>query len=610
MFFVLVSSGQERIVFFHSDIEILDNGGLSITETIKVNAEGNLIKRGIYRVLPTSYEAKFGLNFDVSYDFVEVLKDGNQEDHHVEELSKEIKLYIGSSSVYLTPGYYTYTIHYTTDNQLSFYEDFDELYWNVNGNYWEFGIDSLSAHVRVPQGAHVVQYHGYTGFYGESASNYDATIEDSTQVNFITTKRLMAKEGMTIAVAVNKGIVAEPNYWEKLLKDNIGFLIGVFGLVVLALYFLFVWSSAGVDPPKGVVFPRFDPPKNLSPAATRYVYKMGYDKKAFTASLLSLAVNGYLKIERSKSNAYSLKLTDKERIGISSGEKNLLGNLFKGSANSLSLKQTNHQTIQGAISGLRASLKDEISQDHFKRNKGYLALGVFIAIPFLLVMFVLSKNAVDMFSTVWMTAWSLACLFLLKTSFSNFKEKRFAAGAGMLLFSIPFVVAWIIGFFTFSIMGSYTGIVILVLYVLLIVLFNYLLKAPTVMGRKVMDEIEGFQMYLKTAEEHRMEQAKTTEENIRLFERFLPYAVALNCVTEWTKKFESIVDEAIKQGTYQPTWHGGSSGRFNTRSLGTSLASSLHSTITTSSRAPQSSSSGGGGGFSGGGGGGGGGGGW
>ncbi|MCB0510369.1 MAG: DUF2207 domain-containing protein, partial [Bacteroidetes bacterium] len=189
---------KEEILFFHSEIRILENGHLDVVETIQVKAEGFKIKRGIYRVLPTTYKAKFGLDFKVNYQFISILKDGREEDWHTEKVGDEIQLYIGSSELYLPEGIYTYEIHYTSEDQLSYYEDFDELYWNVNGNYWELSIDSLSALVRLPENANLVQYHAYTGAYGASESNYRVDLIDSTDVLFVSTQALAEKEGMTI----------------------------------------------------------------------------------------------------------------------------------------------------------------------------------------------------------------------------------------------------------------------------------------------------------------------------------------------------------------------------------------------------------------------------
>ena len=45
----------ERILQFISDVTVERNGDLIVTETIRVEAEGNVIRRGIFRDFPTIY---------------------------------------------------------------------------------------------------------------------------------------------------------------------------------------------------------------------------------------------------------------------------------------------------------------------------------------------------------------------------------------------------------------------------------------------------------------------------------------------------------------------------------------------------------------------------
>ena len=147
---------------------------------------------------------------------------------------------------------------------------------------------------------------------------------------------------------------------------------------------------------------------------------------------------------------------------------------------------------------------------------------------------------------------------------------------------------------------------------LLNVIFYQLLRAPTEMGQKLLDQIEGFRLYLSTAEEERLKVLHPPEKTPELFERYLPYALALDCENEWNAKFAAVLAAAAAAGAAGPAWYSGRqwnagrSGGF-TESLGRSLAASAAAAST----APGSSSSGsGGGGSSGGGGGGGGGSGW
>ena len=143
-------------------------------------------------------------------------------------------------------------------------------------------------------------------------------------------------------------------------------------------------------------------------------------------------------------------------------------------------------------------------------------------------------------------------------------------------------------------------------------LFYELLKAPTLAGRKLLDKIEGFERYIDVAEkddlEHKYSGGKTPE----LFERILPFAIALGIEQKWGKQFDAVFSNtAVTNTGYSPGWYYGSNRQLhNISNFTSSLSSSLTSAITSSSTSPGSTSGSGGGGFSGGGGGGGGGGGW
>jgi len=143
------------------------------------------------------------------------------------------------------------------------------------------------------------------------------------------------------------------------------------------------------------------------------------------------------------------------------------------------------------------------------------------------------------------------------------------------------------------------------------VIFYSLLKSPTRLGRRIMDRIEGFRMYLATAEEHRLGKLHPPEKTPELFEKYLPYALALEVDQEWSEKFADVLQRAALNEGYSPHWyHGNHWDGMHTGSFASNLGSSMSSAISSSSTAPGSSSGFGGGGSSGGGGGGGGGGGW
>jgi uncharacterized membrane protein len=181
----------------------------------------------------------------------------------------------------------------------------------------------------------------------------------------------------------------------------------------------------------------------------------------------------------------------------------------------------------------------------------------------------------------------------------------------MSLFSLPFIAGEIVGIVLFTTMTSLLSILLVLSIVVTNFVFYRLLKAPTLLGRRMMDHIEGFKMYLETAEEERLNMMTAPEKTPELFEKFLPYALALDVENNWAEKFNDVLSKSGQVESYSPSWYMGRSwSSIGSSGFASSLGSSLSGAISSSATAPGSSSGSGGGGSSGGGGGGGGGGGW
>jgi uncharacterized membrane protein len=149
------------------------------------------------------------------------------------------------------------------------------------------------------------------------------------------------------------------------------------------------------------------------------------------------------------------------------------------------------------------------------------------------------------------------------------------------------------------------------------ILFHHLLKAPTLAGRALMDRVDGFKMFLKAVDADRLQTMAPPEKTPQLFERFLPYALALGVEHAWAEQFSKVLAHAAAADgsgsatSFSPSWYTGSGfDSFSPSAFTSSFSSSFSSAISSSAAAPGSSSGSGGGGSSGGGGGGGGGGGW
>ncbi len=561
--FGITASAEERILSYHSEITVNADSTMDVTETIRVRCENANINHGIYREFPTRYRDKYGNRVRVDFKITGIRRDGADEPYFTEGMINGVKVYIGSEDVVLDPGEYTYEISYHTNRQLGFFEGHDELYWNATGNGWKFPIDEAQAVVNLPKGvpAGEVKLEAYTGLQGDKGQDFTAQMNSEGQAVFETTRTLNSSEGLTIVVMFPKGFVTPPTQTTKLvwlLRDNLPMLISLLGLLFILIYYIEVWSQFGKDPARGVVFPQYKPPLGLSPAALRYVRLMGYDYKAFAATIINLAVKGCLRISEARRRKYTLQRTSGETHGLPPEELGVLETLLPAEGFELEMLQENYATLQAGIREITNTVGKSVEGKYYKLNSGKFGIGLFFSV------LVFAGSIVAMVFT----------------------------GSVSVITFLAFIAI-----------------------IVLNILFYSLLKTYTKEGRKLLDDIEGFRMYMAVAEEDMPpipDGEQMPEKTPLLFEEYLPYALALGVERAWAEKFAEVFARLREAGQeYKPGWYDGSSWKaFAPAAFAGAMGSSFSSAISSSSSPPGSSSGGGGGGSSGGGGGGGGGGGW
>lgn len=545
----------EQINDFDVDIEVRKSGDILVTEKIEVTSEGRQIRRGIFRDLPRYYK-KNGADLPYGYNVKSVQRDGEREPYAIERDGNAFRIRIGDADVFLDNGAHEYEIEYVVKNQVRYFDGYDELYWNATGNYWNFPIERARASVRLPGGAGALQRAAYTGGLGRGDRNYDYAYQNGAHV-FTTTQPLKMREGMTVAVGFEKGIVDPPSaadlraeWWRR----NASLLVLAGAISGLSLFYAWAFIRAGRDPVKGPVFPRYEPPEGYSPAAAHRIYHRSLSgHKALIATVLNLGIKGAIRIDAESKKKTKLTRLEENNAALFPAERNFVNGLFIGRTE-VTLGDGYDSGFTKAYQAFQKDLGRRFGKDYFRWNAGYLIIGAVFSI--------------------------IAVIFAANLS-----------------------VAWSM---------LHTNAVLALLAML--AAFAYFIPAPTLRGQKVRSEIEGFRLYLKTAEKLQLNAVTPGSGvpppmSVERYEKYLPYAVALGVEEPWTRHFERLIPEEAHN--YQPRWanmHGRSYRSLH--GLNSALVSGMATGV--SSALPQSSSSSGsgGGGFSGGGGGGGGGGGW
>ncbi len=160
--FAQTANAEEQITNFDVAIDVETDGDILVTETISVASEGYQIQRGIFRDLPRFF-LKGARRLPYVYDVISVTRDGEKEPYAIEKEGNAFRIRIGDADVYLADGPHRYALTYEVNNQVRYFDDYDELYWNATGNFWAFPIERARAVVTLPGGAPATQYAAYTG---------------------------------------------------------------------------------------------------------------------------------------------------------------------------------------------------------------------------------------------------------------------------------------------------------------------------------------------------------------------------------------------------------------------------------------------------------------
>lgn len=568
----LLASASLRITDFAAQIVLDEEGTLHIEERLDVDFYSP--HHGIECWIPVSYRRPTGENITIDLKVISVAQDGGRIPYTTRRSGRDILIRIGDPNRTIT-GAHTYTICYIVDRAILFRDDYIQLYWNVTGNDWQIPIDHASATVALPSPVRPadVSTTSYVGYYGSNTRGIGATIDD--QGRFVFTAALLAPgEGLTIDLAIPRDQVgiAAPTTWQRalwFLSANKYALLPI--LTLIGMFFL--WLKTGKDPRKGTIAPRFEPPHGMHAGEGGVLIDDRADLRDISAMVIGLAVKGYLAIK---------ELADGEE-GVTDKIKS-----FFGRSASLDYEFIKKKESDADLSEVEKILFTAIFDSAHPEVR------------------TLSSMENEFYKVLPKIKSSLYAGLIKKGYYPHNPERtrRSYAGLGMLgLFLGVAIGIWLA--------SLYMGVAI-ALCGLIVLCFSPIMPRKTRRGVLVLQDLLGLSEYIGRAEVKQMEFHDAPEKSPKLFEKLLPYAIALNLTSIWTKQFEGLLQQP-------PQWYVGARPGFSPALfyLGMmNLSSGMERTFVS---APRTSSSGRsawgggssfGGGFSGGGFGGGGGGGW
>jgi uncharacterized membrane protein YgcG len=553
---------------FHADVHVLRSGDVEVVETLKVRFEGSY--NGIFRTIPIQYTTRANLNYTLGLEVLGVEDGaGHVLRHEIsrERQNRKIKVWVPDAS----DAVRTVVIRYRVDNALRFFDEddqaWDELYWNVTGDEWPVPIERASVRVRLPAAVTGVRARGFTGRYGSTEESVEVDVADYL-VDVASTRGLGIHEGLTVAIAWDS-FVGEPagasgehlirraTLWDRIrefFRSNWPLLIPILAVFVMRR----LWVHHGKDPERRPIAPMYEPPEGLTPSEVGVLVDNRPDLRDVTAMLVDLAVRGYLIIEEAEQEKF---------LGLIKETDYVLELRRAGDALS-DLKSHESKLLRGVfgspVAGDRVHMSD-LENDFYKELPG-IKDRIFAE----LMKLNYYRSRPDRVLGFWVAAGIVIGLLV---------------GAGGTAIGARYGMAPL----TTLLAGALTGAVVLG--------FGIFMPARTVAGTRALEAALGFEEFLNRVESDRFKRMITGPE---MFERYLPYAMALGVEKKWAAAFADIYKEP-------PDWYRGTGHRgFHPTIFVSDLSGMTQHAATAMTSAPRSSggsgfSGGGGGGFSGGG---------
>ncbi len=351
--------------------------------------------------------------------------------------------------------------------------------------------------------------------------------------------------------------------------------LAVTAVVAVCAYYVFAWLVFGRNPKAGVLMPSYEAPRNLSPAMLRYVWKERFDDRTFWAGVLSLVAKG-LATMHAEDGATHLRPTEaaNRKQPLPDEEQILLDRLLRGRPRKgIVISMLDSRTALAA-SDMAVSLHQAAVGRWFQENRAYVTGGACLSMAALfavaqprrleqwgVLVLALAMMAPSAFYLFFLT---MRARDLCRSLREKFDVALLGSGVGILGFIVSCIAGIVLGCVVLGGSFGWPLIFVTVFLTILNVLHLQWMKAPTQDGGKLLTEIEGFRLFLKSVERLPMQRSDAPGDKAGLYEKYLPCAVALEVEQAWGDQFLALASTFHQPASREPrhsTWECGTASR-------------------------------------------------
>lgn len=331
----------------------------------------------------------------------------------------------------------------------------------------------------------------------------------------------------------------------------------IVGILIVLSYFGVAWHLVGRDPEKNTISPTSQPPEGFCPAATHYLWTLGDITFLVAAALLSMAIKGFLTVEEPRIGMFCLRHTGKTEAILSPAEQAVAKQLFPHQGALFYLMRGEWLLFRKAERALKCYFRAQLQDHYFRSNIEVFSIGAMLSIVLIVWQFPFNTTSSDpfmvMLSTVGVGAFSYAGAVVVL----EFPQEIKNSGVPGLLSLFIVGSALVLLYFYGDLQGTMTASISMAALALINAIFYNLLRTPTLKGREILDQMEGFRLFLEGREGNPVNEKSPPKINTQLFERYLPYAIVLGRENVWIRRFTPALSKKGKAPAKVLRWYRG-----------------------------------------------------
>lgn len=514
---------------------------------------------------------------------------------------------------------HTWILKYKIHGSLEFNKNSDRFYWNIFTSY-DVPVLISDISVSLPQKLSEKNI-TFTAYRTQLAKTISKSFDSATGAFTFSSEDFSPKESFTVDVTWPKGIISQSSFWLDFIKIYYGIILSFFIILAGIIIGFIRWLKTEKLPEsRRTIVPQYEPPEHLKPAMAEIITKEKLTTKGLTATVVDLAIRGYVRIEEDKSKNFNIKFW--LVIFIQVPFLFILVFLLVSMSNDFSfyIFLPVILFVIAIISSIFGG-KKTVKNYTISKNKDYESDSSIEDYEKEYLQIILGSKGYFSTREIKKNPTQQQEFYILtqKLKENIYKEteldtQAFDVGPSrekkklIVWYALTFITSFIVVYFRNTLSANNQLFILISVTIATTIALWAFIKYEARLSQKgiiLKEDWLGFKLYLETAERYRMQNLTPD-----MFEKYLPYAMVFGVEKKWAKNFEAMNLPA-------PSWYGsaavygsigfsgGNSSSFSPTGFSSSFSSSFSSAFGSSGAG---GGGGGGGGGAGGGGGGGGGG--